>query len=154
MRQRMEGRMKRVVFAIIAIVLALPEIPRYAGERRQRLVEATLTAVATRAKDPAPLLRRLSGDALATRTYPGDWRPIVAAGRASYLAGDYAQAVALFEQANAMGERPEIDVNLGIALLQLGEQERAEIAFERALRLSPALAPEITKLRALHTFQR
>ncbi len=146
--------MKRVALAIVAIVLVLPEVPRYAGERRQRLVELTLTAVATRAKDPVPLLRRLSDDALATRTYPGDWRPIVAAGRASYLAGDYAQAVGLFEQANALGERPEIDVNLGVALLQLGEQDRAQTSFERALRLSPALAPEIAKLRALHTFQR
>lgn len=146
--------MKRVVLAAIAIILVLPEIPRYAGERRLRLVEATLTAIATHAKDPAPLLRRLSDDAAATRTYPGDWRPIVAAGRASYLAGDYAQAIVLFESANAMGERPEVDVNLGMAHLQLGEADRAEASFGRALALSPALEPEIAKLRALRTFQR
>jgi tetratricopeptide (TPR) repeat protein len=140
--------MKRAILAALAVALVVPEFARYQGERRLRMVEGTLQAIVTRAKDPAPLLRRLSTDAEATRTYPGDWRPVVAAGRASYLAGDYAQAVELFERANAMGERPEIDVNLGAALLKLGDEQRANASFERALLLSPKLAAEVAKLRA------
>ncbi|HEX2833595.1 MAG TPA: tetratricopeptide repeat protein [Thermoanaerobaculia bacterium] len=138
--------MKRAALAALVIALVLPELARYQGERRLRMVEATLQAIVTRAKDPAPLLRRLSVDAAETRTYAGDWRPLVAAGRASYLAGDYAQAAERFERANAMGERPEIDVNLGAALLKLGETRRAEALFARATKLSPALASEIARL--------
>lgn len=146
--------MKRALLAIAIVALTLPELARYAGERRLRLVEATLTAIATHAKDPVPLFRRLSGDAEATRTYPGDWRPLVAAGRASFLAGDFAQSVVLFERANSLGERPEIDVNLGVALLQLGEHDRAEKLFARAAALSPKLAPEIVELRKRYTSSR
>jgi tetratricopeptide (TPR) repeat protein len=141
---------KRVVLAVVIIILVLPEIPRYAGERRLRMIEATMAAIVTRARDPQPYLRRLSEDAEATRTYPGDWRPLVAAGRASYLAGDYAQSAVLFERASALGERPEIDVNLGLALLRRGETRRAEELFARAVALSPKLAEEIDRLRGIN----
>jgi tetratricopeptide (TPR) repeat protein len=140
--------MKRAVLAVMTIALIVPEIARYAGERRLQLIEITMIAIASRAKEPVPLLRRLSEDAAATRTYPGDWRPLVAAGQASYLAGDYAQAVVYFERANAMGERPEIDVNLGLTLLKQGDTRRAEQLFARAVSLSPKLAKEIRRLRA------
>jgi tetratricopeptide (TPR) repeat protein len=137
-----------IVAAVLTVLFVMPEVPRYSGERRQRMVDATLAAIAQRAKDPGPLLRRLAVDAEATRTFPGDWRPLVAAGRASYAAGDYAQAIAFFDRANAFGERPEIDVNLGMAWMKLGDRKRARTLFDRAVALSPALAVEIGILRS------
>ena len=64
-----------------------------------------------------------------------------AAGEASYLAGDYPRA------ALALGERPEVDVNLGLTLLRMDEKDRAETLFKRAIALSPALRAEIEKRR-------
>lgn len=139
--------MRRALLAIVVVALVVPEFTRYQGERRLRLIDGTMVAAAARVPEPAPILRRLADEAEATRTHPGDWRPLVTAGRARFLAGDYAQAAQLFERANALGERPEIDVNLGVTLLKLGEPERAEALFARAVKLSPALRPQIETLR-------
>ncbi len=139
--------MKRAILAALLVACVVPELARYQGERRLRMVDATMQAIVLRAKEPAPLLRRLSEDAAATRTYPGDWRPLVAAGSASYAAGDYAQAIELFERANSLGERPEIDINLGACFLKLGDTRRAEELFARALQMSPWLSSDVERIR-------
>lgn len=116
--------MMRIALAMLALLLLLPEIPRYAGER-------------------ALLRARGSRNADAVRTYPGDTRPLVAAATASYAARDYARAAELFERANAMGERPEIDVNLALAYAHLGQRDRASALLARGVALAPALQKEL-----------
>lgn len=71
------------------------------------------------------------------RTYPGDWRPLHDAAAAHFRRGDYAKAAELFERANALGERPEIDMNLALTLDHLGDHERAAQLRERAIRVAP-----------------
>lgn len=75
-----------------------------------------------------------------SRTHPGDWRPLHEAASAHFRRGDYAKAAELFERANALGERPEIDMNLALTLDRLGEHERAKRLRERAARVAPVLA--------------
>jgi Flp pilus assembly protein TadD len=135
-----------ITLALVALVLFPPELKRYAGERRQGRIEATLSAAA-RGRIPTSALGRLSVAAEETITYPGDWRPLVTAGRASYAAGDYSRAVALFQQANTLGERPEVQLNLGAAWLKLGDQQRADAAFARAIRVAPGLEQTVNRLR-------
>jgi Flp pilus assembly protein TadD len=135
-----------IALAIVALLLFAPEPKRYAGERRQGRIEATLAAAA-RGRVPATALSRLSVAAEETITYPGDWRPLMTAGRASYAGGDYSRAVALFQQANTLGERPEIQLNLGAAYLKLGDLQRADAAFARAMRIAPALEQTVNRLR-------
>ena len=74
------------------------------------------------------------------QTYPGDWRPLHDAASAHYRRGDYAQAAELFARANALGERPEIDMNLALALDRLGEHERAARLRARAIRVAPVFS--------------
>lgn len=132
--------------AILAIALFAPELSRYRGERRQARVEATLAAAAP-GRIPTSALARVSVAAEETITFPGDWRPLVTAGRASYAGGDYSRAVTLFQQANTLGERPEIQLNLGAAYLKLGDLQRADAAFARAIRIAPALEQTVNRLR-------
>jgi O-antigen ligase len=75
-----------------------------------------------------------------SRTYPGDWRPLHDAASARFRRGEYARAAELFERANALGERPEIDMNLALALDHLGDHERAARLRARAVRVAPALS--------------
>jgi len=136
-----EDRRLRYVFALIVIALALPELPRYRGERRLNGLTG-MTRVVMERKDLVryriPALRRISVEAERTRTHPGDWRPLVAAGNASLLSNDMARAVELFERANALGERPEIDVSLAVALERMGDHARAAQLRARAARIAPA----------------
>jgi tetratricopeptide (TPR) repeat protein len=60
------------------------------------------------------------------------------AGNAAYAAGDYAGAVAKYEQARGVGARhPDLFFNLGNAYFQSGRIGRAVLNYERGLRLAP-----------------
>lgn len=114
----METTMIRVGLAVLVLLLLPPEITRYAGER-------------------ALFRMRGSTSADSVRTYPGDWRPLTMAAEASFAKGDFTRAASLYERANALGERPDVNVNLALTLARLGQKERATATLERAFMLAP-----------------
>jgi len=52
-------------------------------------------------------------------------------------------ALAAYRQAAALEPRPEIDVNIGRALLMKGDREQARVMFRRAVQLNPRLRAEV-----------
>jgi len=88
---------------------------------------------------------------------PGDSRPLVLAGSCRLVGADTAGALGDYRQALALGERAEIDLNLGRAYEASGETEKAAAAFLRALWISPALSPALlpdVKSAALEQYNR
>ena len=138
----------RVAVAIVLIALALPELPRYRGERRLGGLTGFMNLIQNRsdlAVHRRAALLRVSVEAERTRTFPGDWRPLMLAGNASLLAGDHARAVELFTHALKNGERPDVLANLGLAHALAGDQQQAKTLFARVARISPGLIPWIVK---------
>jgi len=136
----------RAVAMTVAALLALlivPEVPRYAAERRLADVTATLQGIAAGGRvvpGARPQLETLAALAGATAAAdPSDTRGLVAAGTAMLLAGDTGAAERWYRTALARGERAEIDLNLARALALAGRQQDAEAALRRAVWVSPAL---------------
>jgi tetratricopeptide (TPR) repeat protein len=142
------------LLAVVAIALALiaPEFARYRGERHLYQLNGAmqLYSAAPGAQRKA-LLLRLSNDAARLRTYPGDWRPLTLAGSASMQANNYAQAASHFQSALSHGERPELDLNLGLALRAAGDHDAARPYFVRGVWLSPASARHLPPIVAQNT---
>jgi hypothetical protein len=135
--------------AVIAAALVGPELSRYRGERRLYQVNAAMQRYAgAQGSQGKGLLLRLSNDAARLRTYPGDWRPMTLAGTASMQAENPAQAAAQFQSAMALGERPELDLNLGLALRAAGDHDSARPYFVRGVWLSPWSAKHLPSIVA------
>lgn len=127
---------------IFAWALA-PEFPRYRAERRLRPATDALRYLVTHpaeVSDPAGALGRIEQIALsAAPGLPGDSRPWILAGSSRLAAGDPDQALDLYRTALGLGERAEIDLNMGRALESRGEPEKAMAAYLRAVWIAPAL---------------
>ncbi len=108
--------------------------------------------------DPRGALGRIEQIALsAAPGLPGDSRPLVLAGSCRLVGADAAGALEFYRKALAMGERAEIDLNVGRAYEASGETEKAAAAFLRALWISPALSPALlpdAKAPALENYNR
>jgi len=131
---------------VVALALALaPEIGRYAAERALYRVTAALQLAASRGSaDSGPALAQAAAAAHgAAGSLPGDWRPPNAEGAALLLAGHADGAAEAFRRALALGERPEIDLNLGRAYAALGRLDGAAAAVLRAGWVSPAVLDAI-----------
>ena len=139
----------RVAIALVIVAALLPEFPRYAAERRLYQVSAVLQAVLLRSRDvpdPGRVVAWAATTALsASGALPGDWRPLNLAGSAWLLAGRAEPALDRYREALALGERPEIVVNLGRAYASLGRGDRATSAFVRAAWVSPGLRSTLPK---------
>ena len=133
----------RVALALLVAGALVPELSRYAAERRLYEVSVVLQVVATRPRDvPNPggaVVWAASTAIAASAQIPGDWRPLVFAGAALLIGRQPDQALDRLRQALELGERPEIDVNVGRAYARLGRDELAGAAFRRAAWISPAL---------------
>jgi hypothetical protein len=134
--------------ALLLLAWALaPEFPRYRSERLLHATQATLRYIAahpSEAADPVAALTTL--EAFARRAVPGlpgDPRPWVLAGGAQLVRGQPAGALESYERGNALGERAEIDLNLGRAYEAMGDDARSHAAFLRAIWISPALLPTL-----------
>lgn len=140
------GGAARAVAIAVAALLALavvPELSRYAAERRLADVTATLQGIVAGGRvvpEARPRLEALATIASATADAdPSDTRGLVAAGTAMLVAGDPREAERWYRSALARGERAEIDLNLARALALAGRQQDAEVALRRAVWVSPAL---------------
>jgi tetratricopeptide (TPR) repeat protein len=133
----------RVLLLVSLILLMLPELSRYAAERRLRVSTESLGAILERPPEPAAArteLERVSAQAAATAgALPGDPRPWVVAGSAALVSGRPERALELYRTAFSTGERAEIDLNLGRAYAALGRSDSAGAAVLRAVWISPAL---------------
>ena len=124
-----------------------PELPRYGAERRLRPATDALRYVVTHPgeiSDPAGALERIEQIALsAAPGLPGDSRPWILAGSSHLAAGNPDQALDRYRTALGLGERAEIDLNLGRAYETRGESEKAMAAYLRAVWIAPALLPAL-----------
>jgi tetratricopeptide (TPR) repeat protein len=124
-----------------------PELPRYRAERMLRPATDALRYLVSHpgeVSDPRSALDRIEQIALsAAPGLPGDSRPLVLAGSCRLVGADTAGALEFYRRALALGERAEIDLNVGRAYEASGETEKAAAAFLRALWISPALTPAL-----------
>ncbi|MFH1175856.1 MAG: O-antigen ligase family protein, partial [Acidobacteriota bacterium] len=103
----------------------------------------TLPSMPASARAP---LARAALDRLETRLrwLPGLWQGEVAAGNLALDARQPGRALAHFEAALRIAERPETRFDVGIALLASGEREAAFSHLIGAVKLNPATFAEIT----------
>jgi tetratricopeptide (TPR) repeat protein len=141
-------RLLRGVLLAGALLWALaPELPRYRAERLLRPATDALRYLVTHpgeVSDPAGALGRIEQIALAAASgLPGDSRPWILAGSTRLAAGNPDRALDFYRTAFGLGERAEIDLNIGRALESRGEPEKAMAAYLRAVWIAPALFPAL-----------
>jgi O-antigen ligase len=78
------------------------------------------------------------------RWFPGEWETHVVAGNLAMAAGRREAALAHFDAALRLAERPETRFDVGIALVALGDQEAGYAHLIRAVKLNPRLYRQIT----------
>ena len=131
---------------VLAWALA-PEIARYRAERMLRPATDALRYLVshpTEISDPRGALDHIQEIALsAAAGLPGDSRPLVLAGSCRLVGADAAGALEFYRKATDLGERAEIDLNMGRAYEARGDTEKASAAFLRAVWISPALFPAL-----------
>ncbi len=140
------NRMKPIGAALIGVALVaalVPEFSRYRAERR--LYEASalfrsLIAQGNAAAGETATLDAVAASALqAAEGLAGDSRPLILAGSARLVERRPDEALAFYRRALDIGERAEIDLNLGRAYALAGNQEAASAAVLRAVWVTPAL---------------
>ena len=128
---------------LILTVAVAPELSRYAAERRLYRATAVLRLFFARPHEIPNSAHALqwaaSTAAEASAGLPGDWRPLNTAGSALLFARRPEAALEKYRQALALGERPEVDVNVGRVYATLGRAEQAMAALLRAGWISPSL---------------
>jgi len=133
----------RLALALLIAAAVVPEVSRYAAERQLYEASSLVRSLFARPHavvNPAGALAWAASRATSiARDLPGDWRPLNLAGSAWLLARQPEQALARYREALALGERPEIEVNVGRAYASLGRGDRATAAFLRAGWVSPAV---------------
>ena len=140
-------------FFLAAVLAALvaPELRAYRAERLLRLgTEALRQLVAhpNEVADPSGALSRIEQIALsAAPPLPGDPRPWLLAGGTRLVGGEPDRAILFYRHANELGERAEIDINLGRAYEARGDLLGSRAAFLRGIWISPpligALLPDV-----------
>jgi tetratricopeptide (TPR) repeat protein len=141
--------MKVAIVVMLSLLLTLalvPEFGRYAGERHlYRATAVFRLMLQERAAENRSTLFEVaasSADA-AANGMPGDSRPLILAGSLRLFARQPAEALAFYQKAFRLGERPEIDLNLGRAYEMLGDHPSASMAILRAAWVSPAIIGEL-----------
>lgn len=77
------------------------------------------------------------------RVLPYSWEAAVILGNLAVDAGDTRLAVASFGRALALAERPEVQYNVGIALIMAGDRANGIAHLVRAVQLNPAVFREV-----------
>jgi cytochrome c-type biogenesis protein CcmH/NrfG len=157
--------LRGLVLAAVLAALIAPEFRAYRAERLLRLgTEALrqLLAHPSEVADPSGALSRIEQIALsAASSLPGDPRPWLLAGGTRLVGGEPDKAILFYRHAIELGERAEIDINLGRAYEARGDTPKSRAAFLRGIWISPPLidsllpdvaaeiAPEIKKREEL-----
>ena len=141
-------RLLRGLLLAAVLLRALgPEAGRYRAERLLRVGTGALRQLVNHPEevaDPRGALSRIQDLAFsAAPDLPGDSRAWILAGSTRRVAGEPGRAIQLYRDALALGERAEIDVNIGGAFEAEGEMAKSRAAFLRALWISPALSSAI-----------
>lgn len=146
----------RLAIALAVGALAYPALARHAAERRLTSVQVALQMVSQMppGTQRTVALRRISSEAAALDTFPGDERPANTAGTAAMLVGDPRRAVDVFAAAVAEAERPEMVANLGLARAASGDREGAAAAMLRAAWVSPQMLPALESRSGLALAER
>lgn len=135
--------LRAAVLAGVLVALALPEVLRYAAERRLARANAAFDLVLTRptqVESVIGLLEAITEAAVTTAPiFPGDSRAWVLAGSAQLVARNAERALNCYREAFRLGERAEIHLNYGRAAALSRRMSAADAAFLRALWISPAL---------------
>lgn len=133
---------------LLAALLAVALAAQTARAARLLRVERMLRAVEVRTelvlygRAPAAVLQaNLRALDEAERLQRDDVRILLARGANLLLLGRVAAAVAVYERALRLQERPELHLNLGRALHLLGRREEAKEHFARAVLLDPFNMP-------------
>jgi len=142
-------RATRALLALLLVVLVLlPELRRYAGERalaRAGQAVKQVVAAGTAGLPPAQRTRLLDEAAAyaaaSSAALPGDARPLLVAAAVDLLTQHPERALQVYGRALVLGERAEIDLNVGRAFALQDQRAEAFAAFVRAAWLSPALIP-------------
>jgi O-antigen ligase len=131
---------------LLAVILAAAVAPEFSGYRSERWIRVgteALRQVVTHPgdiADPHGALSRIEQIAVsAASALPGDSRPWILAGSTRLVAGEADKALGFYRHALSLGERAEIDINMGRAYEALGETAKSRAATLRALWISPAL---------------
>ncbi len=132
-----------IVLVLVLVAVLAPELARYQAEHK--LYAATgafyaLRANPKQAANPGRALDWVTTQAIdAASALDGDPRPWLVAAGAQMLARKPGAAVDLYRHVLRLGERPEIELNLGQAYLLLGDQQRAATALMRGGWVAPIL---------------
>ena len=124
-----------------------PELPRYRAERILHSASDALRYLITHpadVADPRGALERIEHAALsAAAGLPADSRPWILAGSSRLVASNADGALELYRTALRLGERAEIDLNMGRAWETRGDSQKAMAAWLRAVWIAPALFPAL-----------
>jgi O-antigen ligase len=142
------GRLRLVAVAVLCALVVALAWQRVGASITLHQAQALSDSV--RAPETVPTARRaLARAALPhlvakSRWLPFSWRAAVIVGNLAVDAGDIRLAVASFQRALALAERPEVRFDVGIALLMAGERDAGMAHLERAVELNPAVFRAIT----------
>jgi tetratricopeptide (TPR) repeat protein len=139
--------MKSIGAALISLALIaalVPEFSSYRAERRLYAASAlfrSLIAEGNAAAGQTAMLDRVAASAKqAAEGLPNDSRPLILAGSARLVERRPAEALTFYRRALGIGERAEIDLNLGRAYALAGNQQTASAAVLRAVWVSPLIS--------------
>lgn len=136
-----------VALAVLLVLQTERTLDRLGASRRLQSVEAVAAAAfAGRQPHPGLVAANLRVLKEARRLDPAEVGVPLALGSHYLLLGHTAPALAAYEEALALEERPEVWLNVGRAHQQAGRTEEARDAYARALVLDPALRREVPRL--------
>jgi tetratricopeptide (TPR) repeat protein len=141
--------MKRL-FAIaisLALIFAIvPEFGRYRGEHRLYRAAALFRALLDHNAGfdrPEIFNAALTSATEAANSMTGDSRPLILAGSLFLFAEQPANALVFYRRALALGERAEIDLNIGRAYEMAGDRVSASAAILRAAWINPPIVSSL-----------
>lgn len=143
--------LRRVLASALTVALALALVgqtvrskDRIDANKRLRVVDVVTAQAVSAAGASGGIPRQILGGNLrllrqARALDPANVTVPASLADQHLLAGAPRRAVAVYEEAIALEPRPELYLNMGRALLAIGERERAVEAFSNAVRLAPRL---------------
>jgi tetratricopeptide (TPR) repeat protein len=141
----------RHLFPVVALALAAALVAQTlrardrleAGRLLAQVEARTMAAVQARRAPSTMFSENLSWLDRASKLDPLEIGIPIARGSQYLLLRRADDAIAAYREAATLEPRPEIDLNLGRALWMRGDKAAARKSLERAIRLNPALRPEV-----------